>query len=121
GIAGVDAGRYVDMGHLHYGLQIGSAGLAQEIGCKGFYSGYEGGLVDGPATGEDLAPLLDPSGDSAPSADRKLGFTADLAGCLRAHGADPTGRKLYVSLTATDEARDGGADRATQSFTVQLP
>jgi hypothetical protein len=50
-----------------------------------------------------------------------LSFTLDVAGCVRAAGADPTGQTIRLSLSAASLPREGGADRAVQMVSVRLP
>lgn len=129
-VPGAEAGEYYDLGRLHYGVvpnttEPGSSGGGPEFGCKGFFSDMAGGLVDGPTTrdtfADELSPMVDEAADALPDPARKLSFTLDVAGCLRAHGVDPASRTVSLGLTAAGEVRPGGSDRAVQSFVVKLP
>lgn len=126
-IAGVDSGSFVDIGGLHYGVVATTPDGRREIGCRGFYSDLSPTLAEpsGSREGEEgtaaLFPLTDRATDAAPDPGRTLSFTLDVAGCLAAAGADPSGTTVNLSLQATGESRPGGADRAAQNLSVRLP
>jgi hypothetical protein len=127
GIAGADPGPFMDMGHLFYGVvpRVQGTSGGGEFGCDGFYSGLSPTLGPAPPSGDSFAtalwPLVDGGDDAAPDGGHTLGFTIDLGGCLRAHGIDPAGKAVDLSLTAAGASRPGGADRAVQTFSVRLP
>jgi hypothetical protein len=123
-IPGTGESSYVDMGHLHYGVAVGVPGRS-ELGCGAYFSGLSGDLtneyVAPSGGGPDMSyPLHDGADDQAPDSGRTLGFSVDLAGCMRAAGVDPTGLQVHVRLQAVSEGRAGGRDVAGQDFTVQL-
>jgi hypothetical protein len=124
-IPGAEAGDFVDMGRLHYGVVLTSENGSREFGCAGLYRDLSPTLV--PATGGSdpfavaLTPLVDTRGDAPPSPADQLGLTVDIAGCLAANGAAAAGQAVDVTLTAAAEPRPGGMDRAALTFRVQLP
>lgn len=123
-IDGAEAGDFVDMGRLHYGVTLDAGGRL--IGCGGHYSNLSGGLTEQEGSREDLArkmfPLIDTTDDAAPDPARTVGFTLDLGGCLRAEGVSiERGAPVNLSLTAGGESRPGGNDAGTQMLTVRLP
>jgi hypothetical protein len=124
-IPGVEAGSFVDIGHLHYGVVPTIDFGRMPFGCKGFYSNLSGGLAEGAAGSDpfaaDQAPLIDNSDDARPDPARKLGFTLDLAGCLQAHGVAPAGQTVHLGIGASGEPRPGGMDTAMQNLIVKLP
>lgn len=125
GIAGAESGPYMDMGRLSYGVIPSIPGASEEIGCQGHYSNLSPTLEDAAPSSDETAdalwPLEDRARDAAPDAANQLSFTLDLAGCLSAHGVEPAGQTLDVSLTAATESRPGGSDRAALQLSVRLP
>jgi hypothetical protein len=119
-----EPGAFYDQGRLHYGIALASADGTREFGCAGFYSGLSSTLAARGAASDpaiQLTPLTDSADDAAPSPARTLGFTVDLAGCLRAQGVDPAGQTFRATLLAAGESRPGGMDRAAQMLSVSFP
>lgn len=122
-IAGAEDGDFIDMSHLHYGIQLFEDG--QFFGCPEDYSALSDTLETG-WTSDDtqavaLYPLTDSSADAAPDPARTLSFTVDLGACLDRHGVSKTGRTVNLTLTASSEPAQGGSDKATIGFVVRLP
>jgi hypothetical protein len=120
-----EAGSFFDIGHLHYGTPVTVQGGSREAGCGAqFYSGLSPTLQVSQGAQDDvynqLFPLHDTAGDAPASAANQISFTLDLAGCLAADGI-ATATPIVLPITAVDESRRGGTDRAVQSVIVCLP
>jgi hypothetical protein len=115
--------KFMDMGHLRYGIPIALDG--REIGCGvGAFSELSPTLAPAAGTSgpyNQLFPLQDSADDAAPSPARTLSLTLDVGACLRAHGVDPTGQQVRLPLEAVTESRPGGTDRTAQTIAVCLP
>ena len=120
-----EPGSFFDIGHLHYGVPLRSQNGQRELGCPAqFYSGLSPTLEVSQSSSDpfynQLFPLHDTADDAPASASNQLGFTLDLAGCMAAEGV-PTNAPVDLPITAVDEARQGGTDRASQTIAVCLP
>jgi hypothetical protein len=119
-----EAGSYVDMGHLHYG--VGIAVPSGTDSCPaGDFSELSSTLSDAPSSGNSLYdasyPLVDSAADAPPSSANKLGLTLNLDNCLAADGQATSGKEIGVGLAAADDPRGGASDSGEQSIYVCLP
>jgi hypothetical protein len=117
-----ETGDLVDQGHLHYGVPVQVDN--REIGCGPEAYGALSPTLRATAGGDmgsRLFPLLDTADDAAPTPARRIAFSFDIGGCLRSNGIDPAGKLVPLPLTAVDEGRPGGMDRASQLIWVCLP
>jgi hypothetical protein len=120
-----EAGRFFDIGHLHYGIPVTAQAGAREAGCPGrFYSGLSPSLAISQTSQDQfynqLFPLRDTADDAPSDPASRLSFTLDLAGCLAADGISTTA-PVQLPITAVDEPRQGGTDRGVQTVSVCLP
>lgn len=120
---GAETGDYVDMGGLRYGMPMDIGN--REVGCAADYSNPSATFsTTQPSAGNnynEFFPLTDNAGDSSPDTAGTLSFTFNLGDCLRQNGVDPEGKTFPVALTAVDQYRLGGVDRAGQTFAVKFP
>lgn len=120
---GAEAGDYVDMGGLRYGMPMDIGN--REVGCAADYSNPSGTFsTTQPSANNnynEFFPLTDNAADSSPDAASTLSFKFNLGDCLRQNGVDPAGKTFPVALTAVDQYRRGGVDRAGQTFAVKFP
>jgi hypothetical protein len=120
-----EAGPFIDVGHLHYGVPLRAAGSNQPGGCgPQFYSGLSPSLQveqsSQDANYNKANPLHDTAEDAPSNAANEIGFTLDVAGCMAANGI-PTTAPISLPISAVDESRRGGTDSASQTITVCLP
>ena len=119
-----EAGPYLDMGHLHYGVGLAVPNGTDNCAASDF-SDLSSTLGDAPSTGESMYdasyPLIDNASDAAPSSANQLGFTVNLDACLAADGQPTTGQEITVGLAAADDPRNGASDSGSQSIDVCLP
>jgi hypothetical protein len=119
-----EAGPYVDMGHLHYGVGIAVPDGSDSCPA-GDFSELSSTLSDAPSSGNSFYdasyPLVDSAADAPPSSANKLGFTLNLDSCLGADGQATSGKEIGVGLAAADDPRGGASDSGEQSIYVCLP
>lgn len=119
-----EAGRYLDMGHLHYGVGLAVPNGTDSCATSDF-SDLSSTLSDAPSTGESMYdasyPLIDNAADAAPSSANQLGFTVNLDACLAADGQATTGDEIVAGVAAADDPRNGASDSGSQSIYVCLP
>jgi hypothetical protein len=119
-----EAGSYVDMGHLHYGLGIAVPNGTDNCAADDF-SDLSPTLSDAPASADPMYdasyPLVDDAADAPPSPANELGFTLNLDSCLQADGQATTGSEIGVGLAAADDPHDGASDSGEQTIYVCLP
>ncbi len=119
-----EAGSYVDMGHLHYGVGIAVPSGTDSCPASDF-SELSSTLSDAPSSGNSLYdasyPLVDSAADAPPSPANKLGFTLNLDNCLAADSQATSGKEIGVGLAAADDPRGGASDSGEQSIYVCLP
>jgi hypothetical protein len=111
-----------EIGGLHYGIPLEAGN--RELECGAEHVQPSPTLRAGPPSQDfaaQLWPLVDTAGDGAPGSAGQLAFTLDLGACMRRNGVPSDGRPLRLTLTAAGQSRQGGADRASQTFTVRLP
>ena len=119
-----EAGTYVDMGHLHYGVGIAVANGSDSC-AAGDFSDLSPTLSYTPASAETMYdaayPLVDSAADAPPSSANKLGFTLNLDSCLAADGQATSASEIGVGLAAADDSRNGASDSGEQTIYVCLP
>ena len=119
-----EAGSYVDMGHLHYGVGIAVPNGTDNCPASDF-SELSSTLSDTPSSSDGMYdasyPLVDSAADAPPSSANKLGFTLNLDNCLAADSQATSGKEIGVGLAAADDPRGGASDSGEQSIYVCLP
>jgi len=119
-----EAGSYVDMGHLHYGVGIAVPNGTDNCAASDF-SELSSTLSAAPASSNSLYdasyPLVDSAADAPPSSANKLGLTLNLDNCLAADGQATSATEIAVGLAAADDPRGGASDSGDQSIYVCLP
>jgi hypothetical protein len=120
-----EAGSYVDMGHLHYGVGVAVPNGTDNCPASDF-SELSSTLSDTPPSAAESMydasyPLVDSAADAPPSSANKLGFTLNLDSCLAADAQATSGAEIAVGLAAADDPRGGASDSGDQSIYVCLP
>jgi hypothetical protein len=120
-----EAGSYVDLGHLHYGVGIAVPDGTDNCAASDF-SELSPTLGDTPVSAaaamyDASYPLVDSAADAPPNSANKLGFTLNLDRCLTADGQATAGSEIAVGLAAADDPRDAASDSGSQMIYVCLP
>lgn len=112
-----------EIGGLNYGIPLETAN--RQLECRAEHVDASPTLRPASGGSDDFStqlwPLVDTASDGAPGARGPLSFTLEIGNCMRRNGMEPAGQTLRLSLTAAGQPKQGGSDRASQTFAVRLP